>query len=83
MIERALAQALIAAGRQMPVVTLTGPRQSGKTTLARSAFPDLPYANLELPDVRARAAQALSRLSEQRSTDVLLAGIDDSLRIRD
>ena len=30
-----------------PMVTLTGPRQAGKTTDCRLAFPDLPYANLE------------------------------------
>lgn len=30
-----------------PVVTLLGPRQAGKTTLVRVAFPDLPYVNLE------------------------------------
>lgn len=36
----------------MPVITLTGPRQSGKTTLARACFPDLPYVNLEAPDQR-------------------------------
>ena len=35
-----------------PVVTVTGPRQSGKTTLCRQAFSDLPYANLERPDIR-------------------------------
>ena len=40
-----------------PVVVITGPRQSGKTTLARSAFPEMPYVNLEAPDVR-RLAQA-------------------------
>ena len=37
---------------QYPVVTLTGPRQSGKTTLCRAAFPEKPYINLESPDVR-------------------------------
>jgi len=36
-------------------VSLTGPRQSGKTTLARAAFPHLPYANLESPAERALA----------------------------
>jgi hypothetical protein len=38
------------------VLVLTGPRQSGKTTLARRLFPRLPYATLESPDVRALAA---------------------------
>ena len=40
-----------------PVVTVLGPRQSGKTTLCRMAFPDNPYVNLEQPDVREFAQQ--------------------------
>lgn len=39
----------------MPAVTLTGPRQSGKTTLCRALFPERAYATLESPDVRAHA----------------------------
>lgn len=35
-----------------PVITIIGPRQSGKTTLVKSVFPDKPYVNLEDPDVR-------------------------------
>lgn len=35
-----------------PMVTLTGPRQSGKTTLAKAVFKDRPYASLEEPDLR-------------------------------
>jgi predicted AAA+ superfamily ATPase len=35
-----------------PVVTITGPRQSGKTTLAKVIFADKPYLSLEDPDVR-------------------------------
>jgi predicted AAA+ superfamily ATPase len=35
-----------------PVLTVTGPRQAGKTTLSRQAFPDLPYVSLEAPDQR-------------------------------
>jgi predicted AAA+ superfamily ATPase len=35
-----------------PIVTLTGPRQSGKTTLARVVFKNRPYTSLEEPDMR-------------------------------
>jgi uncharacterized protein len=38
-----------------PVLMLTGPRQSGKTTLARAAFPAHAWVSLEDPDVRRRA----------------------------
>ncbi len=41
--------------RGFPVVTITGPRQSGKTTLAQAVFSDKPYASLEDPDVRQAA----------------------------
>jgi predicted AAA+ superfamily ATPase len=37
---------------QYPIVTLVGPRQSGKTTLARMVFPGKPYVTLEDPDMR-------------------------------
>jgi hypothetical protein len=52
MIERDIQPVLIRLASQYPVVTVTGPRQSGKTTLARSAFPDKPYVSLEDPDLR-------------------------------
>lgn len=38
-----------------PIVAITGPRQSGKTTLARMCFPDKPYVSLEDPDIRQAA----------------------------
>jgi hypothetical protein len=41
--------------RGFPIVTLTGPRQSGKTTLARAVFKNKPYASLEEPDIRQAA----------------------------
>lgn len=37
---------------EYPVVTILGPRQAGKTTLARHELPDVPYSNLENPEVR-------------------------------
>lgn len=56
MIERDLARKLRFAARSFPAITLTGPRQSGKSTLCRMVFPKLAHANLESPDVRAFAA---------------------------
>ncbi|MCC6847138.1 MAG: ATP-binding protein [Deltaproteobacteria bacterium] len=52
MIRRTLARPLREAARQYPVVTVTGPRQSGKTTLCRQVFPRKPYVSLEPLDVR-------------------------------
>jgi len=40
-----------------PAVSVIGPRQSGKTTLVRSVFPQLPYVLLEDPDTRAFAEE--------------------------
>ncbi len=51
-IERDLAPRLLKAAASFPAVTLTGPRQSGKSTLCRHLFPDHKYANLERPDTR-------------------------------
>ena len=55
MYERAMASILRAEASKMPVVTVVGPRQSGKTTLVRQVFPDHEYVSLERPDERARA----------------------------
>lgn len=54
-IRRRLAPVLLDAAAVYPVVTVTGPRQSGKTTLCRSLFPDKPYVSLEAPDTAAWA----------------------------
>jgi predicted AAA+ superfamily ATPase len=52
MIERTLAAKMISLAQKFQVITLTGPRQSGKTTLVRAAFPGLAYVSLEDPDIR-------------------------------
>ena len=57
---------------QYPFVTVTGPRQSGKTTLCRSVFDHLDYANLEAPHVREFAeADPLSFLERYNQGAVL------------
>jgi predicted AAA+ superfamily ATPase len=56
MFERTARARLLRLARGFPVVVLTGPRQSGKTTLAQSAFADRAYVSLEDPDVRRRVA---------------------------
>ncbi len=55
MLPRSLEAVLKKAAREYPVVTVTGPRQSGKTTLVRAAFPGHRYVSLEAPDVRQAA----------------------------
>lgn len=85
------ADTLARLARGFPVVAITGPRQSGKTTLARSAFPRLPYVNLEDPDTRqlaladprrffARHAQGAVLDEAQRAPELLsyLLGVVDA-----
>lgn len=52
MLERELKNKLLEMIGKYPIVTLTGPRQSGKSTLLKYSFPDYQYVSLEDPDVR-------------------------------
>ncbi len=51
-IKRTIEHEVLAMAEVYSVVTITGPRQSGKTTLARHLFPQLPYFSFENPDIR-------------------------------
>lgn len=55
MIKRKATATVLRLCKGFPVVAITGPRQSGKTTLARAVFPEKPYVSLEDPDTRAFA----------------------------
>jgi hypothetical protein len=57
MIPRTAASTLLRLAKGFPVLAITGPRQTGKTTLARAMFPEKPYLSLEDPDLRAFAAE--------------------------
>jgi predicted AAA+ superfamily ATPase len=55
MIKRDITTELIEAAKEYPVVTIFGPRQSGKTTLVQMTFPEKMYHSLEDPDVHMAA----------------------------
>lgn len=56
MIHRQLQPKILELAKQYPIITLTGPRQSGKSTLLRNSFPDYNYVSLEDPGMRLLAS---------------------------
>lgn len=55
-LQRTIEPLIVRLARHYPVITLTGPRQTGKTTLAKTLFPNKPYVSMENLDTR-RAAE--------------------------
>lgn len=55
MITRDLKRQMLLLAKKMPAIALTGPRQSGKTTLLKATFPSYDYVNLEHPPTRTLA----------------------------
>lgn len=72
MIVREISRELLESAAEYPVITILGPRQSGKTTLARMTFPDRPYFSLEDPDVRAAAEADPRGFLNQTEAGVIL-----------
>lgn len=72
MIARIIEQYLRRDANLYPVLSLTGPRQSGKTTLARATFPNHSYASLEEPDQRAFALDDPRGFLDQFAGPVIL-----------
>ena len=56
MIERSAKEALLRLASQFPVIGITGPRQSGKTTLAKMTFPEKQYVTFDDRNMRELAA---------------------------
>jgi predicted AAA+ superfamily ATPase len=72
MIHRNLETVILHACTKWPIVAITGPRQSGKTTLCRELFPDFQYVNLEYPDIRQFAVSDPRGFLRQFSGSVIL-----------
>ncbi len=80
LIEREVSKSVLRRARQYPVLSITGPRQSGKTTLARMLFPDHAYVSLERPDYREQAEDDPNRFLRSFSGGVIL---DEVQRVPD
>ncbi|MDA3886911.1 MAG: ATP-binding protein [Candidatus Delongbacteria bacterium] len=72
MINREIESKIKEAVKKYPVITLTGPRQSGKTTLLKNAFPDYDYVNLEDPEIRNYAIEDSRGFLSQFKKGVIL-----------
>jgi predicted AAA+ superfamily ATPase len=72
MIEREIKDSLMHFAGQYPVTLVTGPRQSGKTTLVKTAYPDLAYVSLEDLDTRQFAQNDPRRFLAQFDSGAVL-----------
>ena len=77
-VQRTIVTSIIELLGKYPVVALTGPRQSGKTTLLKNAFPNYSYVSLEKPDVREFATKDPNAFLKQYSDYVI---IDEAQRV--
>ena len=72
MIPRLAASRILRLLQGFPVVTVTGPRQSGKTTLVRGLLPGKPYVSLEAPAAREFARQQPAEFLRQYPTGAVI-----------
>ena len=72
MIPRTASSTLERLAKGFPVIALTGPRQSGKTTLAKSVFKEKPYVSLENPDEREFALRDPKRFLQRFPSGAIL-----------
>jgi len=81
MIARDIEPRLKSLAKQFPAMVLTGPRQSGKSTVCQKVFAHLPYVTLESPDVRAFASEDPRGFLKQFPKGAVLDEIQNSPQI--
>jgi len=81
MIARDVEPRLKSLAKHFPAIVLTGPRQSGKSTLCQKVFSRLPYTTLESPDVRAFALEDPRGFLKQFPTGAILDEIQNAPQI--
>lgn len=77
MYPRTMEKELKQAAKQFPIVTVLGPRQSGKTTLVQQTFPDKPYVNMESLHIREFATSDPVAFLEQYPEGAILDEIQE------
>ncbi len=77
-INRNLEKEMIEAKKYFPVMTITGPRQSGKTTIIKKVFNELPYLSLEDLDIRAFAINDPRGFLLQNSQGLILDEVQNT-----
>lgn len=71
-IKRTIAEEIRKRVTQYPILAVTGPRQSGKTTLLKTLFPDYEYVSLENPDHRSFAKEDPNGFLQQYANKTIL-----------
>ncbi|MDE1191485.1 MAG: ATP-binding protein [Arachidicoccus sp.] len=71
-IHRDLQEELLRISKLYPVIVVTGPRQSGKTTLCKNVFSGYDYVNLELVSVREQIATLPEEFLKQHSKGIII-----------
>ena len=81
MIKRTMERTAKELWLRYPVVTITGPRQSGKTTLAQTVFADAEYVNLEISDIRDEARRDARGFMERHKAPAIFDEIQNAPEI--
>ncbi|PKP48894.1 MAG: AAA family ATPase [Bacteroidetes bacterium HGW-Bacteroidetes-11] len=76
-LRREIEKEVLEMSSHYPVLTITGPRQSGKTTLVKHLFGNLPYYNFENPDIRALVASDPRSFLKQNNNGAILDEIQN------